>query len=44
LAQLTLKQIDEMPSDKYREQIMTNPAFAKRVNELEAARPPRPRR
>jgi len=44
LAQLTLKQIDDMPSDKYREQIMTNPAFAKRVNELEAARPPRPRR
>jgi len=40
---LTLSDIDKMPSDVYRVQIMTNPAFVKRVNELEAARPPRPR-
>lgn len=41
---LTLKKIDDMPSEEYRKQIMTNPAFVKRVNELEATRPPRPRR
>jgi len=41
---LTLKMIDDMPSEDYRKQIMTNPAFVKRVNELEATRPPRPRR
>jgi hypothetical protein len=41
---LTLRDIDVMPSEDYRKQIMTNPAFVKRVNELEATRPPRPRR
>jgi hypothetical protein len=41
---LTLKKIDDMPSEDYRKQIMTNPAFVQRVNELEATRPPRPRR
>jgi hypothetical protein len=41
---LTLRKIDDMPSEDYRKQIMTNPAFVKRVNELEATRPPRPRR
>ncbi len=41
---LTLRDIDAMPSEDYRKQIMTNPAFVKRVNELEATRPPRPRR
>ena len=41
---LTLRMIDDMPSEDYRKQIMTNPAFVKRVNELEATRPPRPRR
>jgi hypothetical protein len=41
---LTLKKIDDMSSEEYRKQIMTNPAFVKRVNELEATRPPKPRR
>ncbi len=41
---LTLRDIDAMPSEEYRKQIMTNQAFVKRVNELEATRPPRPRR
>lgn len=41
---LTLRDIDVMSSEDYRKQIMTNPAFVKRVNELEATRPPRPRR
>ncbi len=40
----TLRDIDVMPSEDYRKQIMTNPAFVKRVNELESTRPPRPRR
>jgi hypothetical protein len=41
---LTLRDIDAMSSEEYRKQIMTNPAFVKKVNELEAARPPKPRR
>jgi len=41
---LTLRDIDAMPSEEYRKQIMTNPAFVNRVNELEATRPARPRR
>jgi len=41
---LTLRDIDVMSSEEYRKQIMTNPAFVKRVNELEATRPPKPRR
>jgi hypothetical protein len=41
---LTLQKIDLMSSEEYRKEIMTNPAFVKRVNELEATRPPRPRR
>jgi hypothetical protein len=41
---LTLQGIDAMSSEDYRKQIMTNPAFVKRVNELEATRAPRPRR
>ena len=43
-AALTLQVIDKMSSEEYRKQITTNPAFVKRVNELEAARPPRSRR
>lgn len=42
-AALTLESIEKMPSDEYRRNL-SNPAFVKRVNELEAARPPRPRR
>lgn len=41
---LTLRDIDAMSSEDYKKQIMTNPAFVKKVNELEAARPPKPRR
>jgi hypothetical protein len=41
---LTLRDVDAMSSTDYRKQIMTNPAFVKRVNELETTRPPRPRR
>lgn len=42
-AALTLEAIEKMPSDEYRKNL-SNPEFVKRVNELEAARPPRPRR
>lgn len=41
---LTLRDIDAMSSEEYRKQITTNPEFVKKVNELEAARPPKPRR
>lgn len=41
---LTLRDVDAMTSEEYRKQILTNPAFVKKVNELEAARPPKPRR
>lgn len=40
---LTLKDVDKMSSEEYKRQIMTNPAFVKRVNELSAAAPARPR-
>lgn len=42
-AALTLGTIEKMSADEYRRNL-ANPAFAKRVDELEAARPPRPRR
>jgi hypothetical protein len=42
-AALTLEVIERMSSEQYRKNL-SNPAFVKRVNELEAARPPRPRR
>jgi hypothetical protein len=41
---LTLRDIDAMSSDQYRKALMTVPGFAKRVDELEATRPPKPRR
>ena len=41
---MTLRDVEAMPSDEYKKRIMTDPEFVKRVNELEAARPPRPRR
>lgn len=41
---LTLADVDRMPSEDYRKRIMTDPEFVKTVNELEATRPPRPRR
>lgn len=43
VAALTLADVDKMPSDIYKQMLMTNPEFVKRVNELEASRPPRPR-
>ena len=42
-AALTLGDIDRMSSDEYRKNL-SNPEFRKRVEELEAARPPRPGR
>jgi hypothetical protein len=42
-AALTSEAIERMPSDEYRRNL-SNPEFVKRVNELEAARTPRPRR
>jgi hypothetical protein len=42
-AALTLEAIERMPADEYRKNL-SNPEFVKRVIELEAARPPRPRR
>ena len=43
LEALTLGAIDKMSSDEYKRNLM-NPAFVKRVDELEATRPPKPRR
>jgi hypothetical protein len=40
---MSLADIDRMPSDEYKRRL-TDPAFAKLVNELEMKRPPRPRR
>jgi hypothetical protein len=42
-ATLTLRDVENMSSDEYRKNL-SNPEFRKRVEELEAARPPRPRR
>ena len=41
IEKLTYADIEKMPSDVYRKNLM-NPAFAKHVNELEAKRPARP--
>ena len=41
IEKLTYADIEKMPSDVYRKNLM-NPAFAKHVNELEAKRPTRP--
>jgi hypothetical protein len=43
VAALTLEAVERMSSDEYRKNL-SNPEFVKRVNELEAARPPKPRR
>lgn len=41
---LTLADIDKMSSDEYKRRVTTDPEFVKQVNDLEAKRPPRPRR
>ena len=43
LSSLTLRDIEQMAFEVYKKHLTTNPAFCARVDELEAARPPRPR-
>lgn len=41
VAQLTSNDIDRMTGDQYKTRL-ADPEFAKKVNEIEAAKPPRP--
>ena len=43
-AALTLKDVDNMSSEAYKKKLLSDPTFITRVNELEASRPPKPRR
>jgi len=43
VALLTDRDIDQMPAEVYKVHVTTNPAFAARVNELEALKTRKPR-
>lgn len=43
-AALTLKDVDNMSSEEYRRRLLSDSTFVQRVNELEASRPPKPRK